>query len=145
VASPWENDIVATQATDAGYIGSGCYAALNVEYAVRYARGDFDDPPRVRQTPNGRYPVIMFACAVGIAYPVTPKNYGNVDGVPMGFSDFFARPLKQGFDCHVICVNESTGYQAVNRPDCQYVEIVMAESQMLPVPCLIKIGVAGRA
>jgi hypothetical protein len=131
-----ENGIVGTQSTDDGYFGSGCYSTLNVEYAARYARGDFDDPPTVRQTPTGRYPVIMFACAVAMAYPVTPKNYGNADGIPIGFSDFFARPLKQGFDCHVICVNESTGFQAVCRLDCHYVEVVMAEAQMLPVAVL---------
>jgi hypothetical protein len=128
-----ENGIVAVQALDDGYFGSGCYSTLNVEYAARYARGDFDVPRTVRQSLNGRYPVIMFACAVSMAYPITPKNYGNVDGAPLGFSDFFGRPLKPGFDCHVVCVNEATGYQAVNRSDCQYVEIVMSESQMLPV------------
>jgi hypothetical protein len=133
-----ENGIVATQATDAGYFGSGCYSTLNVEYAARYARGDFDDSsPGPRTTPNGRYPVIMFACAVAMAYPVTRVDYGNVPGTQMGYSDFFGRALKPGFDCHVICVNETAGFQAVSRPDCHYVEVVIAqESQMLPVAVL---------
>jgi hypothetical protein len=131
-----ENGIVATQDTDAGFFGSGCYSTLNVEYAARYARGDFDDAG-LRTTPSGRYPVIMFACAVAMAYPVTRSDYGNVPGTELGYSDFFGRPLKRGFDCHVICVNETAGFQAVSRPDCHYVEVVIAqESQMLPVAVL---------
>jgi hypothetical protein len=131
------NGIVATQATDAGYFGSGCYSTLNVEYAVRYARGDFDTPRARRASPNGRYPVIMFASAVAMAYPVTRVDYGNVPGTRRGYSDFLGRALKPGFDCHVICVNETAGFQAVSRPDCHYVEVVIAqESQMLPVAVL---------
>jgi hypothetical protein len=133
-----ENGIVATQATDAGYFGSGCYSTLNVEYAARYARGDFDDPSAASRTSvNNCFPVIMFACAVSMAYPVTQLDYGNVHGTQMGFSDFFGRSLKPGFDCHVICVNETAGFQAVGRRDCEYVEVVIAqESQMLPVAVL---------
>jgi hypothetical protein len=132
--------IVATRGLDAGYFGSGCYSTLNIEYAVRYIRGDFDkgdSPPRVLP-PDGRYPVIMFACCVGMAYPVTPdSDYGNVVGIEDGFSDYFGRPLKKQFDCHVVCVNEAAGLQAVNRDLCQYVEVVIAdESQMLPVAVL---------
>jgi hypothetical protein len=133
-----ENGIVATQATDAGYFGSGCYSTLNVEYAARYARGDFDDPSAAPRTAvNNCYPVIMFACAVSMAYPVTQLDYGNVPRMPMGRSDFFGGALKPGFDCHVICVNETAGFQAVGRRDCEYVEVVIAqESQMLPVAVL---------
>jgi hypothetical protein len=131
-----ENGIVATQATDVGFFGSGCYSTLNVEYAARYARGDFDEAGP-RTTPDGRYPVIMFACAVAMAYPVTQLDYGNVPRMPMGRSDFFGGALKPGFDCHVICVNEATGFQAVSRRDGEYVEVVIAqESQMLPVAVL---------
>jgi hypothetical protein len=59
-----------------------------------------------------------------MAYPVTRSDYGNVPGTELGYSDFFGRPLKRGFDCHVICVNETAGFQAVSRPDCHYVEVV---------------------
>jgi hypothetical protein len=132
--------IVATRGLDAGYFGSGCYSSLNIEYAVRYNRGDFDktdSPPRT-PPPDGRYPVIMFACCVGMAYPVTPEaDYGNVVGIEDGYSDYFGRPLKKQFDCHVVCVNEAAGLQAVSRDQCQYVEVVIAdESQMLPVAVL---------
>jgi hypothetical protein len=131
------NGIVATRATDAGYFGSGCYSTLNIEYAARYSRGDFDDPPAPRPTPDGRYPVIMFACFVSMAYPVTPVDYGHVAGTEEGYSDFFGRPLKNGFDCHVICVNEGSGFQAVERSECQYVEIVIdQQNRMLPVAVL---------
>jgi hypothetical protein len=132
-----ENGIVATRATDAGYFGSGCYSTLNMEYAARYAYGEFDDPSVARTSRNGRYPVIMFACFVSMAYPLTPRDYGNVVGIDPGYSDYFARPLKTGFDCHVVCVNEASGFQAVERPECQYVEVVIEQqSRMLPVAVL---------
>jgi hypothetical protein len=131
------NGIVATRATDAGFFGSGCYSTLNIEYAVRYSRGDFDHPSTPRASPDGRYPVIMFACFVSMAYPVTPLDYGNERGIRPGFSDYFGRPLKTGFDCHVICVNQANNFQAVERSECQYVEVVIDQKiQMLPVAVL---------
>jgi hypothetical protein len=107
---------------------------------VRYIKGDFDkpeSPPRTRPA-DGRYPVIMFSCCVGLAYPITPDtDYGNVEGIPEGFCDYYGRPLKRQFDCHVACVNQGSGFQAVGREQCQYVEVVIAdESQMLPVAVL---------
>jgi hypothetical protein len=131
--------LVATRALDAGFFGSGCYSTLNIEYAVRYACGDFDPPERRRAPPaDGRFPVIMLAASVSMAYPITPfADYGHVEGAPLGCSDYFGRPLKSGFDCHVVCVNHSSGYQAVNRDMCQYVEIVIEqESQMQPIAVL---------
>jgi hypothetical protein len=76
----------------------------------------------------------MFAASVSMAYPITP----DIDyEVPNGCSDFFGRPLKRGFDCHVVCVNQATGWQAVNRDMCQYVEnFILKESQMLPIAVL---------
>jgi hypothetical protein len=139
VESICRNGMIATSTFDSGYFGRGCYSTLNIEYAVRYARGDFD-PPEKRRPPSadGRYPVIMFAASVSMAYPVTPVvDYGHAAGVPIGCSDFYGKPLKRGYDCHVICVNQSAGWQAVNRERCQYVEIVIEqESQMLPVAVL---------
>jgi hypothetical protein len=127
--------LVATRAMDSGYFGSGCYSTLNLEYAVKYSRGEFDDFTKRRPpTPDGRYPVILFAASVGMAYPVTR----DVD-YPAGAnqSNFFGRPLQPGFDCHVVCVNQTAGYQAVNRSECQYVEVVIdQESQMLPLAVL---------
>jgi hypothetical protein len=84
--------IVATRGLDAGNFGAGCYSTLNVEYAVRYIRGDFDKPESPSRLPpsDGRYPVVMFACCVGMACPITREaDYGNIDGIPDGFSDYF--------------------------------------------------------
>lgn len=133
VASICKNGLVATSALDSGYFGHGCYSTLNIEYAAKYARGDFDGAGR-RYSPDGRYPVIMFAASVGMAYPVTPDvDYGNGSGT----SDFFGKPLKSGFDCHVICVNQANGFQAVDRASCQYVELVIAQqAQLLPIAVL---------
>jgi RNase H-fold protein (predicted Holliday junction resolvase) len=78
--------------------------------------------------------VIMFAASVGMAYPVTRDVDYQTDAQK---SNFFGRPLQAGFDCHVVCVNESIGCQAVNRQECQYVEVVIDQvSQMLPLAVL---------
>jgi hypothetical protein len=127
--------LVATKAMDAGYFGSGCYSTLNIEYAIRYARGDFDDANNRRPSSHdGKYGVIMFVAAISMAYPVTR----DVD-YPAGAnqSNFFGRPLQPGFDCHVVCVNESNGFQAVSKQECQYVEVVIEQvSRMLPLAVL---------
>jgi hypothetical protein len=124
--------LVATRTKDAGYFGSGCYSTLNIEYAVKYAHGKFDAVGNRRApAPDGRYPVIMFAASVGMAYPVTRA----VD-YPVGVnqSNFFGRPLQRAFDCHVVCVSESANFQAVTRQECQYVEVVIDQvAQMLPI------------
>jgi hypothetical protein len=127
--------LVATRAMDAGYFGSGCYSTLNIEYAIKYARGEFDDASSRRPpAEDGRYAVIMFAASVGMAYPVTRDVDYQTDAQK---SNFFGRPLQAGFDCHVVCVNESIGCQAVNRQECQYVEVVIDQvSQMLPLAVL---------
>jgi hypothetical protein len=135
VESVCMNGLTAVRALDAGFFGTGCYLTLNMEYALRYAHGEFDMPPNIRIRPeDGRYPVIMFAVSVGMAYPVT-ADVDYTSGRRQ--SDLFGRPLKPGFDCHVICVNESMEFQAVSRQECQYVEIVIdQESQMLPIAVL---------
>jgi hypothetical protein len=143
------NGMVATRSMDAGYFGCGCYSTLNIEYAIRYSRGDFDfveddgviNPKLARRRSvhrDGRFPVVMFATSVSMAYPITPRtDYGHTQGTPPHCSDYFGRPLKPGFDCHVICVAESSNFQATTREDCQYVEVVIEqESQMLPIAVL---------
>jgi hypothetical protein len=139
VDSICRSGMVATGSMDSGYFGRGIYSTLNVEYAARYAYGEFDDPEKPpRQAPaDGRYPVIMFAASVSMAYPLTREvDYGHVADAP-GYSDYFGRGLKFGFDCHVVCVSQSNGFQAVNRDACQYVEIVIdQESQMMPIAIL---------
>jgi hypothetical protein len=125
------NGLVAVRSTDAGYFGSGCYSTLNIEYAIGYARGDY--VPGKRK--SGPFKVIMFACSVAMAYPVTREVDYSPGG--NGFSNLFGRPLKPGFDCHVVCVNAASGFQAVDRDRCDYVEVVIdQESQMLPVAVL---------
>lgn len=136
-----ETGLSAVRVTDAGYFGSGCYTTLNIEYALHYAYGLYDTEfftRGPRPSAGGRYPVIMFAATVGMAYPVTRTvDYGHVPGTPPGFSDFFGRGLKPSFDCHVVCVNERSSFQAVPRAECEYVELVIAqESQLLPVAVL---------
>jgi hypothetical protein len=128
-----QTGLVATRAMDAGDFGSGCYSTLNIEYAIQYAHGIYDAVPR-RQLDDKRYPVVMFAASVGVAYPVTPE----LDYPPHGGqSNFYGRPLQPGFDCHVACVSVTTRFQAVNRPECQYVEVVIDQQvQMLPLAVL---------
>jgi hypothetical protein len=130
VAHICSNGLVAVRSTDAGFFGSGCYSTLNIEYALEYASGD-----HFGERKPDPYPVIMFACSVGMAYPLTR----GVDYAPEGngSSKYFGKPLKPGFDCHVVCVNAAVGYQAVDRENCEYVEVVIdQESQMLPVAVL---------
>jgi len=121
VESICANGLVAVSAMDAGFFGSGCYTTLNIEYAARYARGDFDQGEPRPAPADGRFAVIMFAACVGMAYPITPeKDYsGAVPGVPAGHSDYFGRPLKPGFNGHCACVSEGSGMQAVSREHCQ--------------------------
>ena len=137
--------LVSVRAMDAGFFGSGCYSTPNIEYAARYARGDFDPAAvgaaaaaAVRPSPDGRYPVIMFAACVGMCYPITPEtDYGHTLGVPAGHSDYFGRPLRPGFDCHCVCVSEQFGMQAVTKDHCQYMELVHSqESDLLPIAVL---------
>jgi hypothetical protein len=141
VASMCRNGMVATGSTDSGYFGRGIYLTLNIEYAARYARGEFDNPATRRPASvDGRFPVIMFAASVSMAYPITREvDYGHVrlPTDPLRCSDYYGRPLKQGFDCHVVCVNQSSNFQAVSREQCQYVEVVIEqESQLLPIAVL---------
>jgi hypothetical protein len=134
VVSICKNGPVSTGQTDPGYFGSGCYSTLNIEYAIKYAHGLFDHPFRRAIPTDGRFPVIMFAASVGMTYPVTRET----DYDPgKARSELFGGPLKKGYDCHVACVSENAGFQAVNREDCDYVEVVVEQfSQMLPIAVL---------
>ena len=113
--------LVPLQTSDDGYFGLGCYSSLNIEYALRYSRGDF--AKNARQPPgDGLYPVIMLFACVGTAYPITPReNYGANAIIRNGtsYSNFFGRPLAMGFDSHVACVNEESGFQAVDKSSYQ--------------------------
>lgn len=133
------NGMVAVGGLDAGYFGVGCYTTLNIEYAARYAYGDFDVdasgfPLGPRASEDGLYPIIMFAATVGLAYPVTRE----VDYTPgEARSQLFGKPFKRGFDAHVACVSQMVGYQAVGRDQCEYVELVFEQqAQLLPLAVL---------
>jgi hypothetical protein len=140
LASVCENGIVSLRAMDAGYFGLGCYATLNIEYAAKYARGDYDQEdhaaaPR-RLSADGCVAVVMLAASVGMVYPVTPAEDYPAPPRADGHSVWFGQGLKPGFDSHIACVSEPS-CEAVNRKECQYVEVVVAqESQLLPVAVL---------
>jgi hypothetical protein len=132
------NGIVAMRETDSGYFGLGCYLTLNIEYAARFAHGEFDEstPPCVRpcNPADQAYPIIMAAVSVGMCYPVTPSVDYSRRGD--GMSDFLGQPLKKGFDCHCAAVC-APSFQAVNRAQMQYMELVVdQEVQVLPVAVL---------
>lgn len=131
---------------DAGYFGAGCYTTLNMEYAIRYAAGDFDvkpadasqtPAPQRKLSPDGRIPIILYAASCGQAYPVTPTMDYDTPGA--GHSRFFGKLLQPGFDSHVICVSHKRGFrgEAVTAEECQFVEIVTAqETQLLAIAVL---------
>jgi hypothetical protein len=139
LAGVCENGIVSLRETDPGFFGLGCYTTLNIEYAAKYARGEYDHSARLRgRSADGCVPVVMLAATVGLAYPVTPdaEDY-PVPPRPDRHSVWFGQGLKPGFDCHVACVSERKGFEAVQRPDCQYMELVVdQQSQLLPVAVL---------
>jgi hypothetical protein len=148
------NGVVGTRSLDGGYFGSGCYATLNIEYALRYVHGDFDERGGyTRRFPaaDGRYAVVMLAACTGATYPITPEvdyDYPLTADRPSAVSTmspplkserckYFGSRLKTGYDCHVVCVNEANGLQAVSKKDCQYIEVVMdQEWSLLPVAVL---------
>jgi regulator of replication initiation timing len=138
VDSICKTGLVAVGTQDDGYYGSGMYTTLNIEYAIRYARGDYDDDNNRRPpNPEKRYPVFLMAAAIGMAYPVTPAaDYNFVNGEQQRFSKLKGSPLKKGFDCHVVCVDEGNSH-AVDRNHCKYVELVIAQQvHILPLAVL---------
>jgi hypothetical protein len=142
VSSICENGVIATRTMDEGYFGAGFYSTLNIEYALRYSYGEFDHHEHHRRTTQeGRYPVIMFASCVSLAYPITSAHdYSGAQSTTQGRGtqqlqcDWHGKPLRTGFDCHVACVSEAGGYHAVDAHEADYVEVVIEqESQMLPI------------
>jgi hypothetical protein len=137
LASVCKNGIVALRGTDVGFFGLGCYTTLNVEYAAKYARGDYDRGALRGRSDDGCVPVVMLAASVGVAYPVTPDEDYPTPPRADRHSKWFGQGLKSGFDCHVACVNQRQRFEAVQRPDCQYMELVVdQQSQLLPVAVL---------
>jgi hypothetical protein len=124
--------------TGTGRFGLGRYATLNIEYAAKSARGDYGDLSEAGdRAADGCFPVVMLAASVGMAYPVTPDDDYPVPARADGHSKWIGKGLKPGFDCHIACVSEASGREAVNRKECQYMELVAGEeSQLLPVAVL---------
>ena len=127
--------LVAMQSMDAGFFGAGVYTTPSLEYAARYAAGRFDDPttasPRTPRA-DGCVPVVLVCVAVGVAFPVTPqRDYGRRAD---GHSDLFGSKLRAGFDAHVAAVSEASRFEAVQRKQMQYLELVIdQEAQVLPL------------
>jgi hypothetical protein len=134
------NGLVAVRSTDAGFFGLGCYTTTSIEYAARYAVGEFNpNANEFAPRADGCYPVVWCVAAVGVCYPLTREvDYSKKrvhDG--MQVSDYFGSGLNPGFDCHCVAVNESSGFQAVPRKEMQYMEIVFdQEVQVLPIAVL---------
>ena len=134
------NGLVAVRSTDAGFFGSGCYTTTSIEYAAKYAKGDFDyNNGPYPASADGCYPVVWCVAAVGVCYPLTRETDYSKKRVHDGMqvSDYFGGPLHPGYDCHCVAVNESAGFQAVPRKEMQYMEIVFdQEVQVLPIAVL---------
>ena len=134
--------------TDRGFFGAGIYCTLSLEYAARYAAGEFSaahatGPPPQTTTPSPAVPVLMVAVALSNVYPVTKDaDYGER---PDGLCNFYGKPIGGGggegsgaaqnkhFDARVAAVRSPT-FQSAALTDAEYVEIVAGqESHFMPV------------
>lgn len=134
--------IVAVRSTDRGFFGYGVYATTHVEYAAKYARGDFNAtglPLNEARPEDGAFPVLWCVAAVGLCYPLTREADYTMkkkhDGCDV--SDCFGEPLKSGHDCHCVAVNSAASYQVVPVQEMEYMEMVFdQEIQVLPIAVL---------
>jgi hypothetical protein len=125
--------LVAVRSTDSGFFGSGVYTTPNIEYAAKYAAGQFSASPIPRRA-DGCVPVVWCCAAVGVAKPLTPRPDCTR---PDGHSTAFGAPLTRGFDAHVAAVSQTNGFRAVPRASMQYMELVFdQEVQVLPIAVL---------
>lgn len=128
--------LVAMRSTDAGYFGSGVYTTTSLEYATRYAFGEFDSDKAPQRTTraDGCAPVLLVCAGVGLAYPITPpRDYGKR---PDRHCNLFGLPLQKGFDAHVAVVSQTAKFEAVCVGQMQYLELVIdqeAQVQALAV------------
>jgi archaellum component FlaC len=142
VESILQNGLVALHRQDGGFFGRGIYVTPHIEYAARYASGEFFaiDPPSSAQPwmPADSLPVIVCASFVSLAYPVTrDADYNNLQGIGHNHSDFFAkqgepaRSLKVGCDAHVVSVAGNDGFQACPPKYAEYYELVHAHDELV--------------
>jgi hypothetical protein len=142
VESILRNGLVALHRQDGGFFGRGIYVTPHIEYAARYASGEFFAvEPSSSAHPwmaANSFPVIVCASFVSLAYPLTrDADYNSLPGIGPGYSDFFAkkgepaRSLKVGSDAHIIAVAGGKGYQACPPEYADYYEIVHAHEEMV--------------
>eukprot|EP00906_Rhabdomonas_costata_P011692 RCo016651 len=117
---------------DEGYFGYGCYTTPSLEYAAMYASGELGEIGPRPKNAEGCWPVILFAAAVGLAYPVTrARAYADPRDM-YGFSKFFGKPLFNGaVDTHVAGVATRYAFQVAPVEEVEYLEIVSAETHAL--------------
>jgi hypothetical protein len=94
---------------DGGFFGDGVYLAMEADYARRYAGKTTCDDAQQPAT------LILYACSISQAYPVTLEadyrtptdDMGRDDG---GFSRFYdgtaSRPLEAKYDAHFVPVRD---------------------------------------
>jgi hypothetical protein len=140
-----ETGLLALRGEDEGFFGLGCYTTPSMEYAAQYACGDLVanaernpyDGPDDRLL--GCWPIIMFAAAVGLAYPVVRDDYVDEHGAPRPMSRFYGRPLFNGaVESHVAAVAENDRYQVPHDLDeAEYLELVSHNANsLLPIGVL---------
>ena len=145
VDSILSNGLKALHKLDGGYFGAGVYTTPSLEYACRYAAGEFADsvkPPTGAQVdatspPPGCYPVVCCASLVSNAYPLTrDSDYPAGSSV----SKYYAGPsqpskaLRPGCDAHFVPVSESVDFQAVSPSStvaADYYELVQNTAAMV--------------
>jgi hypothetical protein len=80
--------------TDGGFFGSGVYLTPEAQYAALYASAL---NPKIQPTEFGEFSVIMAASAIGLAYPITRKDYNfPAENAMYSISSYHcAFPIKQ--------------------------------------------------
>jgi hypothetical protein len=141
--------IHALHRNDGGYFGAGVYSTPSLEYAARYAAGDFfPDRPKatsapfnIDDPPEGCYPVLFCATVVTHVYPVTREDYADAKD-PRGKSHFFsskgqpAKALKPGFDAHFIPVSQPNFQATMAGATPDYYELVCRSDMIVPLGVL---------
>jgi serine/threonine protein kinase len=100
--------------TDAGFFGDGVYLTMEADYARRFAGKTMCDDAQQRAT------LILYACSVSQAYPVTLEaDYrmptADMDRDDCGYSRFYHRtapskPLEAKYDAHFLPVRDCGTY-----------------------------------
>jgi hypothetical protein len=127
-------------ASRSGPFGNGVSVTTSIEFASRAARcnpldeADFADPRA-----DGCFPVLWCVAAVGACYPVSKdvdfSQKRKDDDDDEEVSDFFNSQIQDGFDCHVVPVDEKM--KIVSRKEMKYMKMIFEqEVQVLPIAVL---------